>query len=234
MRVLDLFCGAGGAAMGYHRAGFTEIIGIDINPQPRYPFTFFRANVLSLSITALQQYDLIHASPPCQAYSVTRHSHNKQHPELVEPVRQMLQESGVPYVIENVPGAPLIEPITLCGAQFALEALDIDGEHLYLKRHRLFETSFPLTSLGCCCAAPKAKGYLCGGVYGGGPSNRQKGPWFEGKSRRGGYTPTSEVRNALMGIDWMSQKELCQAIPPAYTEYIAKAFLKSLQPAEVF
>ena len=116
MRLLDLFCGAGGAAMGYHRAGFDEIVGIDIVPQPNYPFTFVQGDALVPPID-LDAFDLIHASPPCQAYSIANrlgHMDATRYPRFIEPTRALL--AGRVSVIENVEGAPLVEPYTLCGS----------------------------------------------------------------------------------------------------------------------
>lgn len=133
-RLLDLFCGAGGAAMGYHRAGF-EVVGVDIAPQPHYPFEFVQADALyHLETGGAIGFDAIHASPPCQAYAnVTRWRGNPaDHPKLIEPTRNLLAHVGLPYVVENVPDAPLENPIMLCGTMFG-------GEY---RRHRLFECSF--------------------------------------------------------------------------------------------
>src|SRR5512139_314282 len=146
-RILDLFCGAGGAAVGYHRAGF-DVVGVDINPQPNYPFEFVQADALwalqqlqvgSLLDYHLSDFDAIHASPPCQRYSTAtkRNGTELEHPDLIGPTRELLQATGLPYVIENVVGAPLRDSILLCGSWFALGA---DGYRL--KRHRLFETSW--------------------------------------------------------------------------------------------
>lgn len=138
MRLLDLFCGAGGAAMGYSQAGFTEIVGVDIEPQPNYPFDMYVADAIYYATTDnLQRFDLIHASPPCQRFSTLayRNGNGDDWPDLIPPTRKLLKESGVPYVIENVEGAPLVDPVMLCGTMF-------DG--LRVLRHRLFETSFPV------------------------------------------------------------------------------------------
>lgn len=216
MKLLDLFCGAGGAAMGYHHAGF-EVVGVDIKSQKNYPFKFMQGDAMHMigNAMAVADYDLIHVSPPCQGYSVTRHTHSKEYPDLLPSLRQQLQHAGVPWVIENVVGAPMPDAVTFCGASFGLSAWDeTSGQELWLKRHRLFETSFPLTPPLCNC-----KGKKIGGVYGGGASNRNP------KSNRVGYTPPISVRRELMGIDWMSGQSLNQAVPPAYTEYIGKAFI---------
>src|SRR5271166_1559930 len=118
-RILDLFCCAGGAAMGYAQAGF-EVVGVDISPQPNYPFLFVQADALKLDMQYLATFDALHASPPCQSYSdlAKRNGNGDKWPRLIEPVREMFIRSGRPYVIENVEGAPLINPVVLCGTMF--------------------------------------------------------------------------------------------------------------------
>jgi DNA (cytosine-5)-methyltransferase 1 len=137
MRLLDLFCGAGGAAMGYYRAGYTEIVGVDIHPQKRYPFTFVQGDALEYLAAHGHEFDLIHASPPCQAYSRARMLQGNDHPDLVGPTRELLIASGKPYIIENVVGAPLINPIRLTGTMFGLLTV----------RPRLFESNLPIPML---------------------------------------------------------------------------------------
>lgn len=138
MKLLDLFCGAGGAAEGYRRAGFDDIVGIDLYPQPNYPFRFFEDDAMAWGFD-LGYFDLIHASPPCQAYSSTRTLHENEYPRYVERIREFLVQAEVPYVIENVVGAPLINPVKLCGSSFGLG----------VRRHRLFESNMALMSTGC-------------------------------------------------------------------------------------
>jgi DNA (cytosine-5)-methyltransferase 1 len=133
-RLLDLFCCAGGAAMGYHQAGF-EVVGVDIAPQRRYPFAFIQSDALKLDPRFLALFDAIHASPPCQAYSKAQRLRKNDHPDLIIPTRKMLEATGLPYVIENVPGSPLRSPATLCGGMFS---------ELKVYRHRWFETNQPL------------------------------------------------------------------------------------------
>jgi DNA (cytosine-5)-methyltransferase 1 len=203
MKVLDLFCGAGGASMGYHRAGF-EVTGVDIKHGKRYPFKYLRLNVMELQPSDLAEYDLIHASPPCQTHSITRNlriAQGKQTDklDLIEPTRALLQASGKPYVIENVPGAPLFKPILLCGSAFDLK----------VRRHRLFESNVELKGTVC---DHKKQGRPVG-VYG---SMRDEIP-------SGGKTAESiEQAREAMGIDWMIWGELVEAIPPVYTEYIGR------------
>src|SRR4051794_38162937 len=131
-RWVDFFCGAGGASMGYHRAGF-DVVGVDINPQPNYPFEFVRGDALELgpAMLASGAFAGASASPPCQRWAGSSHWHGIDHPDLIAPTRAMLKASGLPYVIENVPGAPLVEPVTLCGTMFGLGADGFD-----LRRHR--------------------------------------------------------------------------------------------------
>jgi len=203
MKVLDLFCGAGGASMGYHRAGF-EVTGVDIKHGKRYPFKYLRLNVMELQPSDLAEYDLIHASPPCQTHSITRNlriAQGKQTDklDLIEPTRALLKASGKPYIIENVPGAPLFKPILLCGSAFDLK----------VRRHRLFESNLVLEGTTC---DHKKQGRPVG-VYG---SMRDEIP-------SGGKTAESiEQAREAMGIDWMIWGELVEAIPPVYTEYLGR------------
>ena len=210
MQLLDLFCGAGGAAMGYHRAGITDIVGVDIAPQPNYPFEFVQADALEYLAEHGREFDVIHASPPCQAYSIARN--NGCHvgaPRLIKSTRELLKQTGKIYVIENVPGAPLIAPIQLCGASFGLGVLGFD-----LCRHRLFECSIFMLMPPCQHKRGKTIG-----VYGNGTNSYHR-------EKFGRCVLVAELREA-MGIDWMTRKELSQAIPPAYTEWIGKRLLEN-------
>lgn len=237
-RLLDLFCCAGGAAVGYHRAGF-DVYGVDVVPQRRYPYPFHLGDALdvlrrliageAVAFTdrdghvehlRLSDFAVIHASPPCQLYSITRHTHDREHPDLVEPTRVLLITAGLPYVIENVPGAPLVDPLTLCGSEFGLQALDVDGRPLQLRRHRLFESSEWLMGAGGCFHDPAID---VGGAYGGGASDRTD------TIGRGGITTDRATRAALLGIEHpMSLHELSQSIPPAFTEHVGRQVLASL------
>lgn len=207
-RVLDLFCGAGGASMGYVLAGY-DVTGVDIKHGRRYPWGYIRKDVMTLTPEDLQGFDLIHASPPCQTYSATKHLRNAQgkttsKQDLVEPVRELLIASGVPYVIENVEGAPLIDPVQLCGSAFGLK----------VRRHRLFESSMPLKGTGC---NHREQGRPVG-IYG---SMRDEIPG-------GGHTAkTMEEAYEAMGINWMIWGELVEAIPPAYTHYIGQQIMST-------
>jgi DNA (cytosine-5)-methyltransferase 1 len=207
-RLLDLFCKAGGASMGYYNAGF-EVVGVDIKKQKRYPFEFIQQDALEvLADTAfLKTFDVIAASPPCQTHSITQHLRNAQGKgtdkvDLIPQTREGIQKSGVDYVIENVPGAPLVNALTLCGSSFGLK----------VRRHRQFESSFSLTGLDC---KHKEQGKPVG-IYG---SMRDEIPG-------GGHTAkTIEQAREAMGIDWMIWGELVEAIPPVYTEHIGKQIL---------
>lgn len=210
LKALDLFCGEGGAGMGLHRAGF-EVVGVDIVRRKRYPFAFVQADALSPPFD-LATFDLIWASPPCQAYSVsrTRAPGKREHPDLVAPTRQMLENSGRPWILENVQGAPLRSGIMLCGAAFGMGA---GGRQL--RRHRYFETSHMIMSPPCGCDNREKIG-----VYGngGGWANR-----FD-PDRRGYKGNVAESREA-MGMPWASIAGLSQAIPPCYAEYVARALM---------
>ena len=199
-KALDLFCCAGGAAMGLYRAGF-EVVGVDIKPQPRYPFTFMQTDAL---IVSLEGYDFIWASPPCQRFCALRTREDLSgYPDLIEPIRARLTASGVPFVIENVPGAPIRRDLMLCGAMFGLRSY----------RHRYFECNFPVIQ-------PDHPKHIVRVNRRG--ENRRK-HWDKG----GFLTITGDIGvycgPGSMGIDWMTGNEMSEAIPPAYSEYIGKA-----------
>lgn len=226
MRVLDLFCGAGGAAMGLHQAWpDAEIVGVDTKPQPRYPFTFVQADAMTFP---LEGFDFVWASPPCQAHTAMKTMYNaKTHADLIPATRVKLIAANIPYIIENVEGAPLNpESIRLCGTMFDLGCDDAE-----LRRHRIFESSFLLTAPNCRHGSRDVVG-----VYGGHLRNRRRrtiGIYGEGcrdgrrKSDRGVPDFNIEDGRRAMGIDWMTIAELCQAIPPAYSRYIAEQFTLS-------
>lgn len=204
-RALDLFCGAGGAGMGLHRAGF-EVVGVDIRPQPRYPFEFHQSDALTFP---LEGFDFIWASPPCQAHTALKTMHNaKSHLDLIPETRRRLQSCGGPWVIENVPGAPLGMGIQLCGTSFGLGAGGAE-----LRRHRHFESSMMLLGAPCDHRLPVI------GVYGGHARNRKRSVGSRGA--RDFYGKAGEA----LGIDWMTIAELSQAIPPAYAEFIGRQVL---------
>ena len=223
MKALDLYAGAGGVARGLHQAGFDEIVGVDLHPQPNYPFRFLRGDALEYLRTAdLSPFDFLWASPPCQRFTALRHAPGtKEHADLITPTRELLRRSGKLYCIENVVGAPLIDPIRLCGSMFGLQAPD----GAQLQRHRLFETSFPLIPPTAC--------RHCGptiGVYGGHLRDRRRP---SGANHKSGSDRPREHGFIAMGvpIGAMTLAELSEAIPPAYARYVAEVFLKAARAA---
>ena len=215
MRLLDLFCGAGGCSVGYHRAGFTDVVGVDLHPQPNYPFDFVRGDALEYLREHGGEFDAVHASPPCQRYTVGRHIHGSgdRHPDLVAECRGLLEEVGVPWVIENVPGSP-VGGVTLCGLMFGLRVI----------RHRLFESSFLLLSP----PHPRHPRHLTTGTL----TARRGGRGNGYSTGEGGLVCVAgnnfvrEAGAAAMGIDWMgTRRELANAIPPAYTEFVGRQLL---------
>jgi DNA (cytosine-5)-methyltransferase 1 len=219
-RLLDLYCCQGGAAMGYHRVGF-DVVGVDVAPQPRYPFEFHQADALEYLAAHGAEFDAIHASPPCQLYTVANNIHgNGEHPDLLPPTRTALTELGRPWVIENVPGAPMREFVTLCGLTFGLG----------VKRHRQFEANIFLWAPPPCPPGHPGdwvsvfghtvleRGHVIGKAKGGG--NRIK--------RR--HLGVDRGRVA-MGIDWMTREGLSEAIPPAYTQFIGEQLLDRIEAA---
>jgi DNA (cytosine-5)-methyltransferase 1 len=209
-RLLDLFCGAGGAAMGYARAGF-DVVGVDIEPQPHYPFEFHRGDALTFP---LDGFDAVHASPPCQAYVRSGMvAKDGRHPDLVAATRERLDASGLPWVIENVPGAPIRIDLLLCGSMFGLS----------LRRHRLFESNVTVAPW----TPPCNHSDPITGVYG--HPHGKGGAWRNGK--RPMLPSDLATWSAAMGIEWMPAKSLAQAVPPAYTELIGVQLIRHLEVA---
>ncbi len=207
LKLLDLFCGAGGAAMGYYRAGF-EVVGVDSNPQPHYPFEFHQADAFEFPFDG---FDAIHASPPCQAYSkCTGMEHRENHPRMISTIRSRLQRAGVPFVIENVEGARdrLKQPIMLCGSMFGLP----------IRRHRYFEIN-PLIAvlLPCCDHKPNP-------VYITGTPRPKHGPRKD---------PPAALKREALETPWMTIKEMDEAIPPVYTQYIGEQLMQAIKEVEV-
>jgi hypothetical protein len=201
-KLLDLYCGAGGCGVGYSRAGF-EVVGVDIQPRPHYPFEFWQMDALAVTYEQLAGFDAIHASPPCQGYCTITSSARRRgivYPDLYHQTKSMLVASGKPFIIENVVGSPARNAVKLCGTQFGLAVF----------RHRLFESNFALTlpQTPCTCHRKNiGKGYFTAV----GDSSRK-----------------SEML-AAMSIDWkMSKKEVAEAIPPAYTEFLGRQLISIL------
>jgi hypothetical protein len=217
MRLLDLFCCQGGASMGYHRAGF-EVVGVDINPQPRYPFEFHQADAIEYVKAHGHKFDVIHASPPCQhdcTLTAGTNAGRFEYPDLLLATREVLLATGRPYVIEQPPGKAtkkMCVCLTLCGEMFGLSVI----------RHRNFEiagaTVEQLTHI-------KHRGRVAGMRHG----QWFEGPYFAVYGQGGGKGSIAQWQQA-MGIDWISDRRgLAEAIPPAYTEYIGKQLLRELE-----
>lgn len=233
-RLLDLFCGAGGAGMGYHRAGW-DVVGFDINPQPDYPFEFHQADALALvkdairgcwhesaALTSLPgmlrtcfgRFDAIHLSPPCQASTALTKGTNagRVYPHLIPGARELACNSGLPTVIENVQGADVRRDVTLCGEMFGLDVI----------RHRYFEVDgFTVTQPPHVSHRGRVRGWRHG-VY-------HDGPYLAVYGEGGGKGSVPEWQ-AAMGIDWTDdRKAIAEAIPPAYTEFIGRQLIDQLE-----
>lgn len=225
-RLLDLFSGAGGAAKGYHDAGF-DVTGVDLLPQKNYPFEFIQADALTFP---LEGFDVIHASPPCQEYSKSRYlrhataPHIEPTPKLIAPIRQRLEASGLPWIIENVAFSDLPDALELCGSMFGLP----------IRRHRWFSSSILLFAPGPCkhtdsCINPvggKIRGY---GTLASTTTYRDS----KGNERKRESYLRLEVGQKAMGIDWMTMAELSQAIPPAYTRWVGAQDLRAHPRKEI-
>lgn len=194
--------------MGYARAGF-DVVGVDIAPQPRYPFAFVLSDAIEYVAEHGHEYDVIHASPPCKQHTALRSIWGREYDDLVGPTRDALRSVGRPYVIENVPRSPLVDPIMLCGSMFGLRVI----------RHRLFETEPPLYFVPATCSHPRnavgRQGY------------KGQREWVT----VAGHFSNVEKAGRAMGIDWLRQRELAQAIPPAYTRWIGEQILELLAAA---
>ena len=214
LRLLDLFCCAGGAGIGYTRAGF-EVVGVDIKPQPHYPLAFIQADALTLEPKFIASFDAVHASPPCQSYSdlAKRNGNADAWPRLVEPVREMLIRSGLPYIIENVDGAPLVNAVVLCGTMFP---------QLRVLRHRLFEANFEIV-------APLHKKHPKVHTFDRRKSHYGKtDEWKDFVQVTGGGNCTLAAARDAMGIDWMTKGEINESIPPAYAEFVGQELRRYL------
>lgn len=240
-RILDFYCCEGGASRGYERAGF-RAYGVDLftsHSRKRYPYPAVRGDALDTlrallrghAVTfdngenlTLAEFDAAHASPPCQHASAgtraQRARGDNRHPALIEPTRELLAATGLPYVIENVAGAALRNPLLLCGTHFQLRAVDTDGTPLELWRHRLFESNVLLAGPPTGCQH-HAYSKQVAGSYGGARRDKTEARTV----RHGGYVPEKAVQEQLLGIDWMTEKGLHQALPPAYCEFIGYSLL---------
>jgi DNA (cytosine-5)-methyltransferase 1 len=206
-KLLDLFCGGGGASMGYYQAGF-EVVGVDIEPQPKYPFTFIQGDVFQVLPDIYRNFDVIVGSPKCQRYStITKCGTDKEYEDQIPQLRWKLMFYGRPYVIENVPRAPLIDPTILCGTMFGLNVI----------RHRAFESSLKL-------AEPPVHNHVKTVVKHGRRPDRTK----HYAAATGHMSDVPFVQES-MGISWLGQKGLAQAIPPAYTLWIGKQLMKRFE-----
>ena len=217
-RILDLFCKAGGAARGYADAGF-EVVGVDIEPQPNYPFEFVQGDAIEFLERMLAGgtfewkgpglFSAVHASPPCPRFStVTPKAARDRHPDLIARTRELLVAWGLPWVIENVVGSPLRNPVRLCGSSFGLD----------LRRHRLFETNFPILVPPCdhSWQTPRFRSLDSRIVKRGGLAS------VVGVHGSTQYRGEFELRCKAMQIDWMTNTELAQAIPPAFTRFVGE------------
>jgi len=207
-KLLDLFCCQGGGGMGYHKAGF-DVVGVDIKPQSSYPFKILIGDALKIVKERRDEFDAFHASPPCQAFTRTRKLQGNTHVDLIGVTREALKATGKPYVIENVPGAPLHNPVVLCGLMFGLN----------FYRHRLFETNIVLSAVQHPPhTAPLAKM--------GRPPKEHEVLQFVG------HFSGVERGRREMQTPWMSQYGMSQAIPPAYTEWIGRQLINALDTLE--
>lgn len=200
--MLDLFCGAGGTGMGWFLAGF-DVIGVDRYPQPEYPFRFIQADIRDIK-PRWNRFAAVSAGPPCQAHTKARHMHqDNEYACYIEDTRALVMDSGLPYIIENVPGAPLINPVMLCGSMFNLGSRTME-----LRRHRLFEMnwSLPRVPLDRCGRRTAISVIGRSGLYWDGDRDRHVSRWHAAE---------------VMGMPWVRRGEsVSQAIPPAYTAFL--------------
>ena len=204
MKLLDLFCCQGGASAGYVAAGF-DVTGVDIDPQPRYPYLFVQADAIEYVKAHGHEYDAIHASPPCQAFTTAQKLRGREHPDLIKPTRDALVAAGRPWIIENVVGAPL-SGVLLCGTMFGIETY----------RHRVFESSMSLPQ-------PHHPDHTA-------PITKLGRPVLPGQYMHvvGNFSGVDRGRR-VMGMPWASRDGLREAIPPAYAAYIGAALLSAVK-----
>lgn len=223
MRILDLFCKAGGAGRGYANAGF-DVIGVDVEPQPRYPYEFMQASAFDIlaDLPFVRTFDAIHASPVCKVHTSLKAFSAAHHEDQIPQTRAMLKDTGLPYIIENVVGAPLNDAVTLCGSMFGLG----------VRRHRLFEFGHWKTEQPACrhaeqdTASPR---YPVKRYHSGQPKIVMS-PVIGVFGRGQGLGPGEvDLWRRAMGIDWMTRDELAQAIPPAYTAWLGERLAAHLR-----
>jgi DNA (cytosine-5)-methyltransferase 1 len=226
-RLLDLFCGEGGAAVGYYRAGF-DVVGVDTDAArlKRYPFPHVLADALEYGLKHGAEFDVIHASPTCTGYSratAALPDRLDRYDRLIAASRDVLEQAGRPYVIENVADArpELHAPILLCGRSFGLAATDDDGTRLVMDRHRLFESPVFLMQPA---HPPHRRALQVAGSYAGARRDKLQARHV----RHGGYVPSADVQRALLGVPWMSERGAMLSIPPVYTEWIGAQLLDAL------
>lgn len=211
-RLLDLYCKQGGAGMGYHRAGF-EVVGVDIEAQPRYPFEFHQADALEYLAEHGHEFDAVHASPVCKRYSSATPARTRDsHPDQIAPTRAALEATGLPWVIENVPGAPLRPDLVVCGCVVGLREIE---------RERWFETSWHARELRAPCFHATSPITVAG-------HGEPSGP----RMTHGLVAKVADWKR-VMGIDWMTRDGLAQAIPPAFTEHVGAHLLEQLATARI-
>ena len=207
-KLLDLYCCAGGASFGYEQAGF-DVTGIDIEPQPKYRGKFIQTDAIEYLKANWQNFDAVHASPPCQKHSMASMQFRltgKEYPDLIAPTRKAIIETGLPYIIENVPGSPLINPVELCGAMFGLRTY----------RHRLFESNFEIK-------VPEHPKHIAKNAKMGRKAKPEEFIQYVGH-----FSGVKEV-GEMLGLNWFGQYELAQSIPPAYTKFIGEQLLSFLR-----
>lgn len=218
-KLLDLFCCQGGASMGYHRAGF-EVTGVDWEPQPKYPFPFIQADCTSLSLDFLRQFDVIAASPPCKTHTVMKAFSDPSHKDFLPQTRDLLRASGLPYIIENVEGAPMVDPVVLCGSSFGL----------HIRRHRQFESNVRLHAPPCRHEEQDANspGFRAKRYHAGYPEE-YTAKVVSVYGRGNGYgAGESQLWRDVMGMPWASKDGLREAIPPVYTEFLGRQLVEYL------
>lgn len=224
-RILDLFAGAGLVHDGLVRAGW-DVLGVDLAPMPNYPGPFLQHGALTLDMRFYRSFSAIWASPPCLRDTIMKHAQGAKgdgHPDLITPTRALLRKIGLPYVIENVETAPLIDPVILCGSMFAL-GIDVEGVRYHLERHRKFETNWPFQAPGPCSHQKPVVG-----VYGGHIRVRAASAGGRGTVDFPGVKDKTELMRRAMGVDrYMTGAETSQGVPPDFSAYVGRQLLDHL------